>query len=595
MGSEENYWDGWRQRRLSRRRLLQAAGLAGAGAAGLTLLACKGGTAGKSTTAGGSGNAPSASSQTQKENQFLTRSGTPPSASDTPRRGGTVYIAQAANPVSLDPHRTSSAFTGGFLSPVMSRLTAKQPQWAPVDAYNFKYIPELAASTETPDASTWTFKLQPKAKFSNDAPVNGHAVEAEDVKATMARITDAQNPSRGSFDMVDPAKIETPDKQTVTFHLNYPFAPMQALLGSGIYSWILPREAGVSYDPAKKVIGSGPFTLDSWQPDVAAIYKRNPNYWDPNVPYIDTAQLNIISDANAQLAQYTANHLYVLTSVTGDNIDVDRKQNPDSDVIPGWEHGGEVLYFQLRDSASPFQNVNLRRALSLAIDRQTIGNSLLQSKYALAFNVTLDEGKWAMRIGDLSQDSQQWYRFDLATAKQMFQQSGQAGKNYKLLFPWPHPRGLPLRNAVEAIYSMLQQLPWNLQLVLIDYTKDWVGGGKGVRYGAFPDDSIVITGIEGSSGYDGYLYNWWFSKSPSGISGLNDPKFDGLLSHARTIVDENQRLSAYMDAQRYLADQMVAVAGNPNGVTYTMSRPSLANWLIGDTTGASLARAWVKA
>jgi peptide/nickel transport system substrate-binding protein len=545
MGTEQSYWDRWQRRRLSRRRLLQAAGWAGASAAGLSLLACKGAPSGKSgSQAGSSSGAPPTSSQTQKENQFLTRIGTPPSAGDTPKRGGTVYVFQGANPVSLDPHRTSSAFTGGFLSPVMSRLMARRLSWSPVDALDFHYDGELAASTETPDAATWTFKLQPKAKVSNDPPVNGHAVEAED----------------------------------------------------GIYSWILPREAGTGYDPAKKVIGSGPFLLDSYQPDVGAVYKRNPAYFDPNVPYVDSAQLSIINDANAALAQYTAGHLDVLSPVTAENLDVDRKQNPDSDVIPAWQHGGEVLYFQLRDSASPFQNINLRRALSLAIDRQTLGKSLEENKYALAFNVTLDEGKWAMRIGDLSQESQRWYQYDPATAKQMFQQSGQAGKNYKLLFPWPHPRGLPLRNAVEAIHSMLQQqLPWNLQLVLIDYTKDWVGGGKGVRYGAFPDDSIVITGIEGSSGYDGYLYNWWDSKSPSSISGLNDPKFDGLLDHARTIVDENQRLSAYMDAQRYLADQMVAVAGNPNGLQYMFSKPHLANWLIGDTTGASLAHTWLKA
>jgi peptide/nickel transport system substrate-binding protein len=594
MGTEENYWSRWQQRRYSRRSILRAAGWTGAGIAGLSLLACKGTTSKSGTPSSSSGSAPSASSQTQRENQFLTRTGTPPSANDTPKRGGTVYIAQGSNPVSLDPHRTSSAFTGGFLAPVMSRLYARRLTWSPIDALDFKYDGELAASTETPDAATWTFKLQPKAKFTNDAPVNGHAVEAEDVKATMAGITDAQNPSRGSFDMVDATKIETPDKQTVTFKLNYPFAPFQELLASGIYSWILPREAGVSYDPAKKVIGSGPFSLDSYTPDVSAIYKKSPTYWDSNLPYIDTAQLSIIADANAQLAQFTANHLQVLGNVTADTIDVDRKQNPDADVIPAWQHGGEVLYFQLRDSASPFQNINLRRALSLAIDRQTIGKSLEQDKYALAFNVTLDEGKWAMRIGDLSQDSQQWYQFNLPKAKQMFQDSGQAGKPFKLLFPWPHPRGLPLRNDVEAIYSMLKELPWQLEFVLIDYTKDWVGGGKGVRYGAFPSNSIVITGIEGSSGYDGYLYNWWDSKSPSSISGLNDPKFDSMLTQARSIVNEDQRLKAYLDVQRYLADQMVAVAGNPNGVSYSMSKPALQNWLVGDTTGTQLSHVWLK-
>lgn len=145
-----------------------------------------------------------------------------------------------------------------------------------------------AAGFEAPDASTWIVKLRPGAVFQNIAPVNGHAAEAEDIKARFTRVLDPSSANRGSLLMIDPARIETPEKQTVVFRLNYPYAPFSKLLASGLYSWILPREANAGdYDLAGKAIGSGPFTLESYSPDVAATFKRNPTWFEKGRPYHD--------------------------------------------------------------------------------------------------------------------------------------------------------------------------------------------------------------------------------------------------------------------------------------------------------------------
>jgi peptide/nickel transport system substrate-binding protein len=593
--TELGYWDRRAGRRQTRRALLGAA----AAGAGLVLAACKGTSKG----AGGSGAARSSGGGTSpgaagrpSDRQLLSRTRSQP-ANDTPQSGGTVTWAASANPPNLDPHRTSSAFTNDLLSPALSRLLQYAPVWDSVQALDRKIVPDLAASVESPDGATWTVKLQPNAKFHNIPPVSGHAVEAEDIKATFTRSLGQQNPSRGVFDMIDPNKIETPDAKTVVFKLNYAYAPMQSLMASGTYTWMLPREAlAGSYDLAKTVIGSGPFTFDKYTPDVAVTYKKNPDYYDRTQPYIDGAQINIVPDANAQLAQFTAGHQARVTNIATADLPAAQKQNPQADSIPLWEHGGEVLYFQLRDPASPFQDVRLRRALSLAVDRDAIGNATSGGKYALSFNVTLDEGKWAIRSEDLPADTAQWYKYNPQMAKQLFDQFGLAGKSFKFLFPWPHPRGEPLRKSVQAIFSMLQPLGWDLSYVEIDYTREWVGGGKGVRYGNFPSTSMIATGIEGSSGYDGYLYNWWDSKSSSGISGLNDPKFDAAIDKARTLTDETERLKAYTDLQQYLAANMISVTGMPNGVVTTLLQPSIHGYSPGDAatvSGHSLARLWV--
>jgi len=599
MTVEGGYWDRWRAHRHSRRSLLRAAAV-GAGIGTLALAGCKGTATAPSSQNGGSprgGGGPSGPSARPSDQQLLSRAHAQP-ANDTPQPGGTVTWSAGANPPSLDPHRTSSAFTNDLLSPALSRLLQYAPVWDAVQALDRKIVPDLAASVESPDGATWTVKLQPNAKFHNIAPVSGHSVEAEDIKATFTRSLGQQNPSRGVFDMIDPNKIETPDAKTVVFKLNYAYAPMQSLMASGTYCWMLPREAlAGSYDLTKTVIGSGPFTFDKYTPDVAISYKKNPDYYDKSLPHIDAAQINIVPDTNAQLAQFTAGHLARVTNIATSDLPEAQKENPQADSIPLWEHGGEVLYFQLRDPASPFQDIRLRRALSMAVDRDAIGKATSADRYALSFNVTLDEGKWAIRSEDLPADTMQWYKFNPQMAKQLFDQFGLAGKSFKFLFPWPHPRGEPLRKSVQAIFSMLQPLGWDLSYVEIDYTREWVGGGKGVRYGNFPNTSMIATGIEGSSGYDGYLYNWWDSKSSSGISGLNDPKFDSAIDKARTLTDEAERLKAYLDIQQYLAANMISVTCMPNGVVTTLLQPSVHGYSPGDAatvSGHSLARLWLK-
>src|SRR5581483_10253397 len=141
-------------------------------------------------------------------------------------------------------------------------------------------------------------------------PVNGHALEAEDIKQTYLRATSSVNVNRGSLGMIDANSIQTPDKQTVTFKLNYAYAPFAHTVASGVYGWILPREvASNAYDPAKALIGTGPFTLESYTPDVALVYKKRSDWFEKGKPYIDGVRMAIVPDPNAALAQFTSGNV----------------------------------------------------------------------------------------------------------------------------------------------------------------------------------------------------------------------------------------------------------------------------------------------
>lgn len=555
---------------LSRRRLVSLA----AGAGGSLLVAACGGKARPAGTATGS-----------------TAGGGPA------QTGGTFTYYWNANPASLDPQFSASGSTTSFACAAMSALFRFKIGSDPSVGLNHDLENELAVSAESPDAATWTFKLRKDANFHNIAPVNGHPVEAEDVKATLTRaVTSPQNPNRGTLGMIDPAAIETPASDTIVLKLKYPYAPLQNLMASVQYGLIFPREAlAGSYDPSKQIIGSGPFVFDSYTPDVGVSLKKNPSYFEKGFPYVDQAKHAIIPDSAQELAQFTGGNLDILhLSQTDSGTAI--KSNPNAHVVKATGGGNHPLYFQMGDPSSPFQDIRLRRAVSLAIDRDAIGKAIYAGQYQPGFSVNLSMGKWALHSDQLSADTQQYYKFNLDQAKQLVQAAGASNLNLK--FAWPlHAFETDFDTVAQTLSNMLSALPWKITLVPLDYNKDFLAGGKGYLYGYFPGHTILYSGANPFGETDQYLYTYWHSQSAANAEHLHDTQLDALIDKARGTVDAEARRLAYLDAQKYIADKMYEVAGLPNGYTYTLTRPEVQNYNWSPETnsdGRSFRTIWLK-
>ena len=449
----------------------------------------------------------------------------------------------------------------------------------PQTAVNHDIENDLAISAESPDAMTWTVKLRPDTRFQNVPPVNGHAVEAEDIRATFARaLTLPQNPSRGTLSMIDPNQITTPAKDTVVFKLRYPYAPFLGILASPTYSRIFPREvANGAYDPAKQIIGSGPFLFDNYTPDVALSFRRNPDYYEKGLPYVDGARLAIIPDQAQVLAQFGAGNLASITNVQPNDLAAVKRTSPNARDITAPPTNSNVIYFQLGDSASPFQDIRLRRAVSMALDRDAIAKALYANQSQPGFYVPASMGKWALTMNQLDAGVQQFYKFDLAQAKSLFAAAGGAALDMQLVYPTNYP-GAPLQPLAEAIHNMLQALPWKISLSTIDYAKDYIGGGKGALYGNFPSNWLVVDGISPFSETDQFLYGYYDSHSTSNQERVKDASLDALIEKARTTTDVEQRRKAYLDVQKYLADKMYTVQGMPMGYAHTVVHSWVSNY-----------------
>jgi len=480
-------------------------------------------------------------------------------AQGTPIPGGTLNVTLPYNPP-LDPQKVSAAAQAG-IGGVYSRLFRFKTGLDPNASADHDIENDLAVSIESPDAVTWTVRLRPDAKFQNIAPVNGHAVESDDVKATFTRALDSatSNPNRGSLTMIDPAQIQTPDKQTVVFKLMYPYSPFRNLLASPSYSWILPREALTGgYDLSKTAIGSGPFTLESVTPDVAYLYKRNPAWFD-TAPHVDAIRLAILPDNNAVLAQFAAGNLDEMRIRNADDADTVRRENPKATVLVALGGSAEPLYFQLGDSTSAFQDIRLRQAVSQAVDRDAIANAIYSGQYEDLVFLPGYVGKWALKIHDLPADVQRNYKLDLANAKKLLDAAGATNMQVKFVYISNGPFSMPAYiKQAETVASMLNAAGIKATIGTNDYNKDFVDAGKGSRQGYFDKDTILFGATASNTDADDWLFSYLHSKSTSNQEHLSDPDYDAMVNKERAAVNEDDRLKQVLDIQKYIATKLYA-------------------------------------
>jgi peptide/nickel transport system substrate-binding protein len=581
MERERNYWQ--RARHISRRRLVAGS------AAGLALFAAG---------CGGKSNSSSGSTSGQAEVKRAA-----PSPSGGPQNGGTLTTSNRDNAPTLDLHRTTSGYSKAPEGAVLSRLARYQTSLDIQAGEDRKIENDLATSWESPDATTWTVKLRPDAKFHNVAPVNGHAVEAEDIKATIVRAMDPKNPARGGLDMIDANQLQTPDKNTLVFKLRYPFAPFTSTMASPNYFYIFPREAlSGSYDPAKQVIGSGPFMFDSWTPDIGFVLKKNPDWFEKGRPYVDEIHWNVLSDTARMRAEFTAGHLDIMGDSDGLPIPINdlpalRKDNPRALLLRRDPSAGSLMFVQLGDPSSAFQDIRVRRAVSMGIDRDAISKAIWNDDAEPQFFSYLSLGDKSLHMKDLPPDTAQWYKHNPAQAKQLLQAAGMADHEFKLVY-FTGFLGPSYEQTGQTLANMLQQSGFKITPFAADYQRDYIGGGKGVRYGNYDKDWIIYTGLSSYDEVDEYMFNYFSSNTTAGLAKLKDPDFDNMLLKARGILDENQRSKAYLDLQRYVADKMFAIAGLPQGYVYSMVNPRIQNYQHGNSYGLgteSFSKLWIRA
>jgi ABC-type transport system substrate-binding protein len=220
------------------------------------------------------------------------------------KRGGILRV-RGYDPPHFDHQQTISFKTNTTLSFVHSTLVRYKvgPEIPPG---TFTVEPHLAERWEQPDETTYIFHLRHGVTWHNKPPLNGRELVAEDVKFTFDRfLTEPGNVIRYILEPVE--RVEVVDRYTVKFVLREPFVWLVHMLANPAGTWIIAPEVVQQFGDLKKpesAIGTGPFMLERYEPNVKTVFKRNPDYFLTGQPSIDGVEWLVLEDDSTGLAMY---------------------------------------------------------------------------------------------------------------------------------------------------------------------------------------------------------------------------------------------------------------------------------------------------
>ena len=290
-------------------------------------------------------------------------------AADTPRRGGVLLAVIGADPPSLDPHQESTFANIELVAPLYSTLLQLDPYAYP------KIIGDLATEWKiSPDGLTYTFKIHPGVKFHDGSPLT-----AADVKASYDKIIfppqGVRSVRKNAYTAV--SAVEAPDATTVVFKLKFPSASLLANLASP-WNVIFPKKY-LDQDPnyfKTHVIGSGPFKFKAYTRGSTFEGERNPSYFVKDRPYLDGYKFYISPETSVRAAAIRSGRAYIeFRNLPDAEVDAIKKQLGDKVTVQETAMTGQ-WGVAINNTKKPFDDVRVRQALTLAIDRYTMGKVL---------------------------------------------------------------------------------------------------------------------------------------------------------------------------------------------------------------------------
>lgn len=428
------------------------------------------------------------------------------------KRGGVLRIGVtgASSVHSLDPHKSVTV-------PDQARMSnLYEPLFRRDAAYRIE--PVLATSLDpSPSLDEWTLRLRPNVLFHN-----GKALDAEDVIFSLRRIVELPGMGASALRVLDLGALQKVDPLTVRIKLTQPHALFQDELAQ-YYLGIVPTGFDI-----KTPVGTGPFRFGSFEPGKRSSFPRFAEYWRPHEPYVDELVIIDCPDEKTRLSALLSGSVEAIDNLPPDRV-AEVKAAGANVLI---SETGAWTPFTMRVDTPPFDNVLVRQAFRLIVDRDQMVSQVLGGQGRVA--------------NDL------YAPFDTCYAKDLPQRK----------------RDIPL---ARKLLSRAGHSSLRVELV----TSDSVGAGAVAAARLFAvqakaaDVDVVVREVDSDTFYgDDYLrwpfaQDFWYSRSylpqvaqgslpdaPYNECGWNNPVFNSLISQAKSSSDRDKRCELLREAQR---------------------------------------------
>lgn len=475
--------------------------------------------------------------------------------------GITVQIGP--NPETLDPALNSAVDGGNMLITLFETLLI-------IDQDN-KVQPGQAEKYEvSPDGLTWTFTMRDGLKWSDGTELN-----AKDFEYTFKRIADTNVAApyaetvigmiegyKDAIDSKNPEKLNvkaSDDGKTLTIKLAYPCSYFDKIVAFGTMSPVQKATVEKNGDSwatkPETYVCNGPYTITEWTPSEKIVCKKNENYkggWDSSKIVNDKLTFLLLEDSSASYTAYTGGTAQLIKDVPTEEIPTLKKDKKDEfnvDPILG------TYYLSMNLNKAPFNNKNVRKALSLAIDRDYVANTVMQGTYTPAYNYVgtgvddVDPGKFlenskAANGGKtyISED----YKANLEEAKKALAEAGYPeGKGFPTITYSTNDTGYH-----KALAEYLQQVYKDLGITMNIDIVDWSSFTPKRRAGEYEmaRNGWVMDYNDASN-----MIELFYSSNGNNDGKYNNPAFDKAMNDSK-VADKTAHFAALHEAEKIVSE-----------------------------------------
>ncbi|GEM_PF-482001 len=574
-----NYWQRLAASRVNRRRAL------GGGAAATSLMALALAGCGSSNNNGGKNNnsgsnpppstatssggattaagTPSGSPAAPPTAQSIN-AGSPTAAASKVKTGGTMTFGTSRDVTNLDSGKSQDVYSAWVQAQIVEPLF--------IGTNDFKIAGNTIDKVENPDNTTYLFHLHPGIKYQDGTDFN-----ADSVKWNLQRHIDDKTSVR-TADVKPITAMESVDANTLKITVSAPYAPFLSKLTGGagaMYSQAAFQKLGANLPNDLTAAGSGPFKFTNWDHGNQVVLDKNPAYWrkDANgiqYPYMDKFVFKNIPDENTRLANLR----------TGDNDWIDTPPPKDiksilsnPDLVYKQVPGLSFSFVMMETEKDPFQDKRVRQALSYAIDRQTIVDTVY-----FGTQVVADTEIPGSLFGSVQGP---YLKQDIAKAKDLLKQ---AGKD-TVAFSAQYSNAAPvIQQTFELMKDQISPAGFNMSLQPIEFATLVDNGNKG----AYQAGGL---GWSGAVDPDGFCYQLFHTGAGFNLAHISDPNLDALMDKGQQTLDVGARTEIYKQVMQTLIDLQPFIIYSW-GVYQQTTRKNVQNYQIGPSIWPLMHMVW---
>ena len=489
-------------------------------------------------------------------------------------RDGVFHCSIGSEPTDLDPHVVTGIGEAKVIHALFEPLVSFDPK-------TLQPVPALAESwTISPDGLTYTFHLHATAKWSNGDPVTAQdcvdswrrmltPTLAADYAYLFYLIKGAEDFNKGRTTDFSTVGLAAPDARTFIVTLVQP-APyfLQILLNSpwrpvNVRSIAAVGDAyrrGTPWTRVGRIVTSGPFMLKEWSPQNRLVVEKSPTYWDRDNVKLNSIVFYPIDNIDAEERGFRAGQLHVTYSLSLAKTATYRRDQPASLRIDDYV---DTYFFRFNTRHAPLDDPRLRRALSLAIDRQLIAGTVLQGGQHPAGTLVPPDMPGYTSPPALTRD--------LDTARRLLAEAGYPGGKGLAPIELLYNNSEILRLVAEAIQEMWRRdLGIDVRLANQEYKVVFANrrtGNYQILLGDWIGDYLDPT----------TFLDLWRSDAGNNHTGWGSKEYDALMNQAAATVDVTARADLLRRAEQLMLEASPIAPIYFNTHVY-LKQPSLKNW-----------------